>query len=70
MYSFNALTGLSCYTIKVPTGIRCKMFQCPLGLELLRIENYKHTDKILVSMPSRAYTSFLLYLRVKSLDSD
>ena len=37
------------------------MFQCPHGLELLRHDANRKVCTIHVSMPSRAYTSFLRY---------
>ena len=35
-YSFNALMGLSCYTIPTWVNPKSKGFQCPHGLELLQ----------------------------------
>ena len=40
------------------------MFQCPHGLELLRVNELISASTDGVSMPSRAYTSFLLALFV------
>ena len=36
---FNALTGLSCYSTKWVDALNNNTFQCPHGLELLRVEN-------------------------------
>ena len=53
--SFNALSGLSCYDTSITVNPCTSLFQCPLGLELLRIEWRKGTGNTDVSMPSRAW---------------
>ena len=85
-WGFNALTGLSCYLKHTHLTSLRQAFQCPHGLELLRLEPIQRayskasfnalsglylistrnclmegSAEIIVSMPSRAYTSFLQY---------
>ena len=38
---FNALSGLSCYSVRAGRFITFEAFQCPLGLELLQIWIYR-----------------------------
>ena len=61
MHSFNALMGLSCYANTQKYTKQSEEFQCPLGLipHFYKAEENDHEIDILVSMPSRAYTSFL-----------
>ena len=61
---FNALSGLSCYFMIWLSAEMKTLFQCPLGL----IPHFYATQQgsaqrknNVVSMPSRAYTSFLRY---------
>ena len=52
---FNALSGLSCYAEASLMQNRVSTFQCPLGLELLRIIKKHIWNCNEVSMPSRAW---------------
>ena len=52
---FNALSGLSCYCNWQPVTRRQCLFQCPLGLELLRVKWLCFDENKDVSMPSRAW---------------
>ena len=64
MHSFNALMGLSCYANTQKYTKQSEEFQCPLGLiphfYVYRRIDHRYNCQI-VSMPSRAYTSFLRY---------
>ena len=64
-YCFNALSGLYLIsTVHAGNGDYYTLsFQCPLGLipHFYRVETYRMILGETVSMPSRAYTSFLRY---------
>ena len=62
----NALSGLSCYADELRNKNLSEPFQCPHGLELLLFEWMRQNDYLIVSMPSRAYTSFLQVLLLSS----
>ena len=59
---FNALMSLSCYTCVCLGAVMWYVFQCPLGLipHFYMIAEWVTIHMLCVSMPSRAYTSFLL----------
>ena len=68
--SFNTLMGLSCYCDALGYDLDIEMCQCPLGLIPHFYEtsiSKKAKEAFVVSMPSRAYTSFLRY-PFKNLD--
>ena len=64
LFRFNALSGLSCYDAEEQKYVMLFRCQCPLGL-IPHFYELKHFDPKMeyppVSMPSRAYTSFLRY---------
>ena len=51
---FNALMGLSCYLGEAYKNCAANMFQCPHGLELLRLVYIRNKRQKDVSMPSWA----------------
>ena len=69
-HSFNALTGLSCYALAGGIALSSTAFQCPLGLiPHFYLTDYYAGEMInIVSMPSRAYTSFLRWKGLLSED--
>ncbi len=64
MYSFNALTGLSCYKRTYERQKDSLEFQCPYGLELLRPDLHTFSEPAEVSMPLWAWvvTSWKEYI--------
>ena len=61
IWAFQCPHGLELLHDWLTIGLGNKLFQCPLGLELLLLEGSADSGNNWVSMPSRAYTSFLRY---------